>query len=250
MRRCLPAFVLLVVSGCGPSKGGSGGGAIPFDQLASEYARVFCQKAFVCCDAVELQSVSGSEAECRSALSADLMGDLTGDQTGVAMGTTIYDGAKARACLDIVTALPCSEWGADDKLRRFPDCLHILHGTIAPGGACARSGECLDGLCDTSSGSGACVARAALGESCASATCRSELYCPLDASGRPIGLYPIASDARIRRTEAIAALTPICVISVRPRGRALEATGARPASVAAASLLPAMRCRWSVPIRS
>jgi len=185
MRRCLPAFVLLVVSGCGPSKGGSGGGAIPFDQLASEYARVFCQKAFVCCDAVELQSVSGSEAECRSALSADLMGDLTGDQTGVAMGTTIYDGAKARACLDIVTALPCSEWGADDKLRRFPDCLHILHGTIAPGGACARSGECLDGLCDTSSGSGACVARAALGESCASATCRSELYCPLDASGRP-----------------------------------------------------------------
>ena len=182
MRRPLLSFVLLAASGCGPSGSGS---AIPFDQLADEFAKVFCRKAFICCDAVELQSVGGDEAQCRSAVSADLMSDLTGDQTGVATGTTIYDGRKARACLDTVTALPCSEWGADESLRRFPDCLQILRGTIAPGGACSRSGECRDGTCPPSTGSGVCVARAAAGESCASTTCRQELYCALDPSGLP-----------------------------------------------------------------
>jgi hypothetical protein len=181
MRRRLVPYVLLVASGCGPG----GGGAIPFDQLANEFANLFCHKAFVCCDAVELQDFPSGEAECRAAVAADLMSDLTGDETGVAMGTTIYDGAKARACVDTVAALSCSEWGGDDSLRRFPDCLHFFRGTVAPGGACSRSAECLDGTCPPSAGNAVCVARAALGESCASNTCRQELYCALDPSGLP-----------------------------------------------------------------
>ncbi len=185
MRRYLPACVLLAVAGCGPSKGGSSGAAIPLDQLADEYAKVFCQKAFVCCDAVELQDLPGGEAECRSAVAADLMSDLTGIETGVAMGTTIYDGSKARACLDVVAGLACSEWGGDDKLRQYPVCHQFLRGTVAPGGACSRSDDCLDGTCPPSVSGGTCVARAKVGESCASNTCQQDLYCALDAAGFP-----------------------------------------------------------------
>jgi len=184
MRRFLPAFVLLAVSGCGPSSGGSSGAAIPFDQLAAEYARVFCGKAFVCCDAGELQGI-GTEAMCRTVVATEIMGDLTGDQTGIAAGTTIYDGSKARACFDIITAMPCSEWGADENLRQVPECWQIFRGTVAPGGACSRSDECMDGTCPPSVSGGTCVARAKLGESCASNTCRPELICDQDSSGLP-----------------------------------------------------------------
>jgi len=184
MRRGLLSFVLLGVFGCGPSKGSSGGAAIPFDQLAAEYAKVFCQKAFICCDAVELQGFPGGEAECRSAVVAEVMSDLTGDQTGIATGTTIYDGTKARICFNTVAALSCAEWGGDDSLRQYPVCLQIFRGTVAPGGACSRSAECLDGTCPPSVGSGVCVARSAVGESCATNSCRQDLYCALDAAGQ------------------------------------------------------------------
>jgi hypothetical protein len=63
----------------------------------------------------------------------------------------------------------CVAWG------RFPECLHVFEGLVAPLAPCSRSAECADGFCDTTSG--ACVARHKLGEYCPDGQCTEGLTC-------------------------------------------------------------------------
>jgi hypothetical protein len=177
-----------IVIGCGG--GGGSNGAIPLDQLGTEYAAVFCRKAFACCDAAERSSVSGGdEANCRSAYGTSLSAGYANITVGVDAGRTRYDGARARGCLNAIAALVCAQWGVDEELDRFPDCLHTFEGTVAPGGTCSRHQECAGGYCDMASGM--CVARPALGEPC-SGLCELELACLYDTTGAGACGVPLA----------------------------------------------------------
>jgi hypothetical protein len=178
------ALLVLLAPGCG-SGGGSGVVAVPFDQFATEYAAVFCHKGFTCCDAVELGRYGADEATCRTTYAAGISANNADFPTAIAAGRIIYHGDRVRRCIDTIAALPCAQWGADEELRRFPDCIGAYDGTVAPGGACTHTAECADGTCDTGGAAGVCVANAKIGESCVSDSCPLELSCASDASGFP-----------------------------------------------------------------
>ena len=187
-RRGLRAASLLVLlaSGCGGG-GGNGVVAVPFEQLSGAYAVVFCHQAFTCCEGPERDTSVGrvdvaTGVRDYRALSAANPPD---SPAAIAAGRIAYDGYRARLCLDAIAALPCEQWGADQQLRRFPDCLYLYEGTIAPGGACAHTAECAEGTCGTGGVAGVCVANAKIGESCVSGSCQPELSCASDASGFP-----------------------------------------------------------------
>jgi hypothetical protein len=169
--------------------GGSTGGDVPLDQFAATYAAVFCQKAFTCCDAAELagDSMTGiDEATCRSTYAAGISANMADYPASIAAGRIIYHGDRARRCFDAIAALPCAQWGADEELRRFPDCLHMTEGTVAPGGECTRTVECDDGSCNSGNGTtNICVANARISESCTSRSCQPELSRASDSSGLP-----------------------------------------------------------------
>jgi hypothetical protein len=191
------SLLALLASGCGGG-GGSGVAGVPFDQLSAAYAAVFCHQAFTCCDAAELDtSMRGvDEATCVTNYMARIDANLADYPTAIAAGRILYNGDRVRRCLDAVAALPCAQWGADQQLRRFSDCLHFYDGTIAPGGACAQTAECADGTCGTGGVAGVCVANAKIGESCVSGSCQPEVSCASDSSGFPtVCATPLADGA-------------------------------------------------------
>jgi len=187
-----------VLVSCGGG-GGHGGAPVPMDQLGTQYAAIFCHKAFTCCDATELAGgnvTTTDEAGCRALVGPEISSNVADNQADISAGRIAYHGDSARRCLDTVAALPCAQWGADEELARFSDCLHVLEGLVAPGGACSRSAECANGFCDTT-GAGVCVARPKLGEYCPSELCSDGLACLHDPTTGAQGVCqpPIADGA-------------------------------------------------------
>ena len=181
--RLFAAVMVACSLGCG---GGSSGKSIPIDQLASEYAAVFCHKMFTCCDASELaarESTGPDEAACRSVVAATVNDPVL--QAQVAAGRVVYHGDRARSCLDTVAALPCQQWALDEKLIRFPACDAITEGTLAAGSACAISDQCIDGFCGSSTGELVCAPPAQAGQPCSFAKCVSGLACRTDELASP-----------------------------------------------------------------
>jgi hypothetical protein len=92
----------------------------------------------------------------------------------VAAGVVGYDGARAAACLDRLTAASCLDLAAG-----IGECAGVFSGTLAEGAACLDSAECAgDGYCERSSCPGTCLARQPLGKLCGPAMlCQSGLAC-------------------------------------------------------------------------
>jgi hypothetical protein len=183
----LTAGLAVLCDGCDSS----GGGAIPMAELGDEYGKMFCRKIFSCCDATERSGASATsttEAACVTAVSTRVSRDVEASQADIDAGRTVYDGAKARRCVDSVAAASCTEWAGDDELSHFPDCHQVVIGTAPPGAVCARSTECANGYCGTDAGASAmiCIGYPRLGEACSSAgSCQPGLYCAFDAGGLP-----------------------------------------------------------------
>jgi hypothetical protein len=180
-------FVLaaFVVAGCGGG-GGGGGASIPIDQLDAQLFAVFCHKMFACCDATEIAAVDPTivdEATCEASLSAIHAMSPGNDKALVDAGLAIYDGDRARACLDAVSALPCSTWGGPFGNVPIPQCDGVFTGTLPAGSACGISGECASDYCGNAPTGGlACAAPVMLGESCEFAPCVSGLACVSNGS--------------------------------------------------------------------
>ena len=185
MRIVVGAVGLVSLVAFAPSCGGSGStSSIPIDRLGAEYATVFCHKAFTCCDAAELPGNSATavdEPTCRSTVGARIGSELAANQASIAAGRLVYHGDRARDCLDVVAGLACAQWGADEELARFPDCLMIYEGKVAPGGACSRDAECDRGTCEA----GACLADLVLGAPCGVGLCEPGSTCIYDANDAP-----------------------------------------------------------------
>jgi|KBSMisStandDraft_5_1062788.scaffolds.fasta_scaffold286921_2 hypothetical protein len=167
--------------GCDGDGTGSGGGPIPLDQLGAEYAQAICRKVFTCCDVAEYAAAFTDEASCRAGFATQFNDDVSNAQTDIAAGRLAYHGDRARGCLDALAALPCARWGGNQELTGIPECLQAFEPLVAPGDACVRDAACVAGYCQA----GICTADVGLGESCAVGSCRPELSCIYDASGKP-----------------------------------------------------------------
>lgn len=204
------AVLLLTISGLGcPSSNSNGGGsAVPLDQLADELAGAYCHKAFTCCSTAERQANAATAADepaCRTTTAAQLGTDISAYQSAIAAGTLVYHPEKARACLDVVAALSCPDWGGDDQLTRFPECNQMWEGKVASDGACTLNQECIRGVCTNINGPFACFGLPGLGEPCPTGNCQLGIACAQDASGLPTTCVPLqANGAACSGDEACA----------------------------------------------
>ncbi len=177
------ALMLAAMTAC------DGTDPIPFAQLAASIDQAACRVDVLCGDFPD-------QATClTSRQDAPHYYDTLGED--VDAGTVVYDGGKARACVDLLSSLSyCSRIGPS-TLSSDPNCTGIFSGTVAAGGACFFRQECAGGgLCeftDTSCESsaqccpGTCVAvppPTASGEPCpqSPATCASDV-CVIGPSG-------------------------------------------------------------------
>lgn len=144
----LVALVLAVLGG--PLAGCGGGSAIPIDDLAASVRAADCRAAAECGDVP-------SQATCEASVSVTRDPALTAVVAAVKRGTVVYDGDKARQCLDGLGQSCVAALGA------LPSCAETFHGTVAPGGACQVSYECISGVCNAPCVSGCCVGSCAAG---------------------------------------------------------------------------------------
>jgi len=168
------AVVLLALGmagGCGDSDK-----AIPLADLPPKLAQAMCSAYATCYGPVfELflngtDCVSTTEQRIRNGTFSVLQGEI--DQ-----GKVVYDGSKAQACLDSLTARTCA-----DMLERDSDeCLAALDGTVPLGGACTLDEECQGrAVCKSATGTcpGQCVALLVAGQACVQdGDCQSGLLC-------------------------------------------------------------------------
>ncbi len=188
--------MLVALGGCS-SSGGGGGGTVALTDFASESAKVSCHRIYTCCDATERTDNSApgpTEADCVTAVTAQLADRATAIQAGVDAGRITYHGDRARKCLDNAAALSCADWGVNFNMRYVPDCGHVADGTVAMGGACTLDEECASAFC----GPTGCAARGALGEACTSPTgCQDGLYCPVSAGDHCATVAAIGAECQV-----------------------------------------------------
>lgn len=188
--------VLLV--GCGG--GGSGGGPIPIDNLASEISQASCSKIFECCNSAEVmqqfmnityngQPVT-TEMQCEGLTNGLFAQYLIPEyKASIAAGRITYDGSAARGCIDAFVNLGCGPYSQLSGAMSVSCDTPFIRPAVGDGGACSQSYECTGDFCDgaTSSADGTCKPKPTAGQSC-TGTCAPGLYCsgtcqPLLANG-------------------------------------------------------------------
>ena len=107
----------------------------------------------------------------------------------VAAGRVTFDTSKTAGCLAAANALTCSTlpWQVGASLEAA--CSGLATGTVAPGGTCYSSDDCVGGSCTSSSTTcpGACKAYVAVGGNCAGnvSGCIKGSYCDQDTCTVP-----------------------------------------------------------------
>jgi hypothetical protein len=147
---------------------------VTMDAYLMYAAQVECAALFRCPaagDGAGLRLLFGSYERC-VANADELAGEVDRARWRqlVGGGSSRYDAAAARRCLEALRDGPCSE--------RPPEaCFGVFEGTVATGGACRRHDDCADdGWCrfeDARGGApcpGVCTPRAPVGASCRSGT--------------------------------------------------------------------------------
>ncbi len=134
-------LAVLPVAGCG-----GGGGEVPFSALEPNAVAADCRIKVLCSDFPDQAScVSSQQAQPHyyDTIAAD-----------IASGKVLYDGAKARSCIDALNAVSSCPGGFTNVvLEMAVPCTGIFTGTVAAGGACYFPEECAGGVgCGFTSG--------------------------------------------------------------------------------------------------
>jgi hypothetical protein len=184
----MAAAFLVAVAGCDGS-----GGAIPFSQLESSELAAVCHLEVLC----------GAFPDLATCMSSDNPSPHLFDTLGqdISSGKVVYDGVKARACVDTLNALSSCDRSALANLNLDPICGKdtIVVGTVPAGGPCFFSDECAaGGTCQKTDSTctsaeccpGNCLAMpppVAVGGDCSAvaATCVSGSVCVYDRSTSP-----------------------------------------------------------------
>ncbi|UQA61469.1 DUF7107 domain-containing protein [Polyangium aurulentum] len=124
------------------------GGAIALDAFAGEFSKLFCNRAFACCDAAErdqllsiLSPKPKDEQECSTAFSLVYSFLLSEQKDSVAAGRQAYDGDKAASCIAKNKDV-CMGLAGNDLFETDPDCDAVFVGKVADGSACTNDEDC------------------------------------------------------------------------------------------------------------
>lgn len=143
LRHHVLSALLLAAAGCG---GGLGGPSDPntYDGFREQFRAAVCAQSVAC-------EVAPSVASCQTSWYPDNSQAST-TRDAVRLGTIRFDAAKASSCLRYMNRAyaetPCSitAMAAVDTTGQ-DDCDTVLSGTIADGGSCLVSYECVSGNC-------------------------------------------------------------------------------------------------------
>lgn len=182
----LTGIALALGAGCG------GGDAIPLDKLGAELGASYCVREANCAGGPPPSVCEASTSFGNNQIIQSLIDAIN-------RGTVLYDGARARECVDAL-ARSCIEF-----LGSPPACDEAFRGTVAANGACRIGAECVsgscEGACDDACCVGACGAGAAKvvvgGDCSAGATCVNGAFCSNGkcAPQLELGAACIAGDA-------------------------------------------------------
>ncbi len=196
-----------------PSDGGTTAIATVAD-LAGPVARAFCDRLTTCSPAVVLVfSPLGCEAVLRPAFDRV----FAEAQQRVDDGELTFDSGEARACVDAVGALACSELSLDLDLTKFgPACRRAITGNRPAGEICREDIDCAPSLyCDRSADCpGTCAEPIAAGASCQlGQRCAGGYRCfvPPSSVGTTGACVPPAGEGEACDTEA----GPPCAVALR-----------------------------------
>lgn len=159
---------------------GCGGGSVSIDDLGSAVIDAQCDHYVQCGE------ISSHDA-CVALLSQGFNFDEL--VQSVNQGLVSYDGEKAQSCLDTLSGLSCDPSVEENRVA-IPDCDEAIKGTVADGGACKNSNECVSGSCAVTTCTMACCpgtcnpsppALAPIGQSCSTTNCVDGAYCNASA---------------------------------------------------------------------
>jgi hypothetical protein len=164
--------LLAALVGCG----GGGGASVPLADLPPKLADSLC-KAYQNCYGDIFNLFLGG-ADCTTVtLQRIENGSFPLLQGKVDQGKMHYDGSKAQACLDSLSARTCAQMLDRDS----PECLAALDGTVALGGACDLDEECKgEALCSSPNATcpGQCASLLVAGQACSQdSDCQAGLQC-------------------------------------------------------------------------
>lgn len=163
----LAGALALAMAACG------GSSSVSIDDLPGELEAALCSRYARCGYYV-------SQAACLD----DVSLDIAQLKASIAAGRVAYDGNLVNDCIGGLGAASCDNTAQDARVNPAA-CDQAIRGTVADGGVCFTTQECLSKSCDTTACGMACcagtcaptVADAAIGGSCASASCVEGAFC-------------------------------------------------------------------------
>jgi hypothetical protein len=166
------SLALAALAGCGN----------PYQDYQVSYNRAYCQALFRCCtvdQAMMRGPMASDESTCESVLNGGISSGSF--QTGIDKGVLTFDSGHASTCLSSYTAALATCDAPVDVSTFLPACDQVVSGTVATGGDCLGSYECVPGdYCQLNFTSGACQPAAASGAACAAGGCLPGLACGVD----------------------------------------------------------------------
>jgi hypothetical protein len=156
---------------------------VSFDGYPEAFRDAYCRYLVKCGEAESVDTCTKLNISLTLRLSASQL-------AAVDMSKVVFNGDKARSCLDAFASRSCDETSQSNRIPP-DDCREILVGTQHDGDACARSDECISQVCTVPRCGMACCqgtcsgdeapGHAKLGESCEHATCDPKAtYCDPD----------------------------------------------------------------------
>lgn len=168
---CTFGFAASLSAGCSSDDDGAGGGGtstIALEDVGPLLAEVQCGAFERCFGSLYDLFLAGEDCEARTA--AAFRDDVKNIQAALDAGNASYDGTKVQGCLDAFKTVSCADLGVTELAA----CKAVVVGTIAEGGDCTSTPECVvDTFCKhANTCPGTCTVKGGVG-----AVCRSDSEC-------------------------------------------------------------------------
>jgi hypothetical protein len=212
---------------------GCGNDALPFSELRSSVITAACRYEVLCQDYPD-QATCLASTETQPHFFDTMEADI-------ASGKVIYDGVSARACVDAIDGLSTCTRDAFSKLSvSTAVCNKVFTGTVAVGGSCFFSEECVGGGDCLSTGSctsyqccaGACqtppvtVPPGGICPGSGPSVCAPGTTCVVDSSGNSTCRAPVGVGGSCS-VSAVCASGLYCDLLTTQTCKPLVATGGR-----------------------